>query len=164
MTLRLKERELVAVGASIAAGCKPCTDYHIKAARAARLSDDEIHQAIKVAISVRQNALEVMKAYGLQHPGEGVGAPGDNGGVSTRISRLVVVAAAFAVNCTTGLGRHLAAAKIRDIADDEIEEVTKIARFIKGMAASHVENMVVVEEHRDKAQSHPSDEGLCELM
>ena len=164
MTLRLKQRELVAVGASIAAGCKPCTDYHIKAARAARLSDDQIRQATKVAISVRQNALEVMEAYGLRHPVEGVDTTGDNDWESNRISRLVAVAAAFAVNCTTNLARHLAAAKTLGIADDEIEEVTKIARFIKGMAASHVENMVVVEEHRDKAQSHPSDEGLCELM
>jgi AhpD family alkylhydroperoxidase len=164
MTLRLKQRELVAVGASIAAGCKPCTDYHIKAARAAKLSDDKILQAIKIAISVRQNALEVMEAYGLRHPSEVVDASGDNGGESNRISRLVAVAAAFAVNCTSSLARHLAAAKTLGIADDEIGEVTKIARFIKGMAASHVENMVVVEDHGDKAQPDPSDEGLCELM
>ena len=76
----------------------------------------------------------------------------------------MAVAAAFAVNCTSNLRRHLAAAKTLGIADDEIEEVTKIARFIKGMAASHVENMVVVEEHGDKAQPHPSDEGLCESI
>jgi AhpD family alkylhydroperoxidase len=163
MTLRLKERELVSVGTSIATGCKPCTDYHIKAARAARLNDDEIRHAIKVAISVRQNALKVMEAYGLQRPGEGVDTAGDNGWESTRISRLVAIAAAFAVNCTTNLERHIAAAKTLGIADDEIGEITKIARFIKGMAASHVENMIVVEELVDKAQPHPSDAGLSEL-
>jgi AhpD family alkylhydroperoxidase len=27
-----KEQELVAVGASIAAGCRPCTAYHVRAA------------------------------------------------------------------------------------------------------------------------------------
>ena len=26
MTIRLKERELIAVGISVAAGCRPCTD------------------------------------------------------------------------------------------------------------------------------------------
>ena len=85
MTLRLKERELAAVGASIAAGCKPCTDYHVKAARAAKLDDHEIRQAINEAVGVRQDALEVMKAYGLQHLGEGVDAPGYHGGESTRV-------------------------------------------------------------------------------
>ena len=122
MTLRLKERELVAVGASVAAGCKPCTDYHLKAAREAKLSDDEIHQAINVAISVRQNASGVMKAYSLQRLGKLVDAPGDNDGESTRIKQLVSIAAAFAVNCTINLERHLAAAKAFGIADDEIGE------------------------------------------
>jgi len=146
MTLGVKEHELVAVSASVAAGCKPCTDYHLKAARTARLSDDEIRQAMIDAMSVRQNALELMKAYGLQLLGEAVDASGDNGWESTRISELVAVAAAFAVNCTINLELHLAAAKALGIPDDEIDEVTKLARFIKGMAASHVENMVVVEE------------------
>jgi len=149
MALRLKERELVAVGASVAAGCKPCTDYHLKAAREAKLSDDETHQAINGAISVRQNASGVMKAYALQRPGEVVDAPGDTDSESTRIKQLVAIAAAFAVNCTINLERHLAAAKVFGIADDEIGEVTKLARFIKAKAASHVENMVAGEEHED---------------
>jgi len=162
MTLLLKERELVAVGASVAAGCKPCTDYHLKAARAARFSDDEIRQAIIVAMSVRQNALEVMRAYGPQHLGEVVSASGDKGWESTRIRELVAVAAAFAVNCTTNLEQHLAAAKALGISDDEIDEVTKLARFIKGKAASHVENLVVVEVNGDYAQPHPSVARSCE--
>ena len=44
MTLRLKEKELAAVG--VVTGCKPCTDYHVKAAREARASDEEIKQAV----------------------------------------------------------------------------------------------------------------------
>ncbi len=35
MVIRLKERELAAVGISVAAGCKPCTDHHVKQAREA---------------------------------------------------------------------------------------------------------------------------------
>ncbi len=161
MTLQSKDRELVAVAASVAAGCKPCTDYHLKAARAARLGDNEVRQAIIDAMSVRQTALEVMKAYGLQHFDVAVSAPGDKGRESTRIKELVAVAAAFAVNCTTNLERHLAATKALGISDDEIDEVIKLARFIKGKAASHVENMVVVEENADYAQLHPTGVSLC---
>jgi len=162
MTLLLRDRELVAVGASVAAGCKPCTDYHLKAARAAGLSDDKIRQAIIVAMSVRQNALEVMKAYGLRQLGEVVSAPGDRGWESTRIGELVAIAAAFAVNCTTNLEHHLAAAKALGISDDEIDEITKLARFIKGKATSHVENLVGVELSGGSAQSRPSVASLCE--
>jgi len=149
MKLRLKERELVAVGVSVAAGCKPCTDYHLKAARNAGLSDDEICQAVKDAISVRQNSLEVMKAYGLQRLGENTDVPGDRGREGTRIRELVAVAAAFAVNCTANLERHLNATRALGIPDDEIDEVIKLARFIKGKAASHVESMVAVKESEE---------------
>lgn len=155
MKLRLKERELVAVGASVAAGCKPCTDYHFKAAREAGLGDDEIRQAIEDAMNVRQNALEVMKAYGLQHLGEDIDVPGDSGGESTRIRELVAVAAAFAVNCTNNLERHLATARALGIPDDEIDEVTRMARFVKGKAASHVESMVAFEESEDSGTAAP---------
>ena len=149
MKLRLKERELVAVAVSVAAGCRPCTDYHLKAARGAGLGDDEIRQAVKDAMSIRQNALEVMKAYGLQRLGEDTDVPVDNGREGTRIRELVAVAAAFAVNCTANLERHLNAARALGITDDEIDEVTKLARFIKGKAASHVESMVAVAESEE---------------
>ena len=146
MALRLKERELVAVGASLAAGCKPCADYHVKAAREAKLGDAEIRQAMKVALEVRQNALEVMKTYGLQHLGEALDTPDDSIGESSRTYELVAVAAAVAANCTTNLERHLSAAKNLGIRGDEIGDVAKLATFIRGKAASHVEKLVVVEE------------------
>lgn len=152
MTLRLKERELVAVGASVAAGCKPCTDYHFKAARKAKLTDREIRQAIDDAMCVRQNALEVMKAYGLHHLGETEQA--DDCGCNeptTRIKELVSIAAAFAVNCTANLERHLAAANTLDVSSEEIQDVIKLAGFIKGKAASHVEKMVAPEELAEMA-------------
>ena len=36
MTMTSKEKELVAIGISVAAGCKPCTDHHVAVARKAR--------------------------------------------------------------------------------------------------------------------------------
>ena len=147
MTMRLKEREMVAIGASVAAGCRPCTDYHVKAAREAKLTGGEIRQAIDDAMNVRQNALEVMKAYGLQHLGETEETDGGGrAGPTTRIKELVSIAAAFAVNCTTNLENHLAAAESLGISGEEIQDVTKLAGFIRGKAASHVEKMVAPEE------------------
>ena len=42
MAITPKEKELAAVGMSIATGCKPCTDFHVKAARKSGASDAEI--------------------------------------------------------------------------------------------------------------------------
>ena len=147
MTLRLKERELVAVGVSVAAGCKPCTDYHVKAVREAKATDDEIRQAIDDAISVRRNASDVMRGYGLCHLGETAKAV--EGGCTkptTRIKELISIAAAFAVNCTTNLEKHLAVAKALGVSGEEIQDVIKLATFIKGKAASHVEKLVAPQE------------------
>ena len=65
MALTLKEKELVAVGSSVAAGCKPCTRYHLREARKAEASDAEIHRAVADAASVRSNATEIMEGHGL---------------------------------------------------------------------------------------------------
>jgi AhpD family alkylhydroperoxidase len=50
MALTVKEKELVNIGASVATGCKPCTDYHFKKVRKAGAQDDEIKQAISFAV------------------------------------------------------------------------------------------------------------------
>ena len=56
MAIMKKEKELAAVGISIAAGCKPCTDFHMKAVREAGASDDEIRRAIEDAVALRNAA------------------------------------------------------------------------------------------------------------
>jgi 4-carboxymuconolactone decarboxylase len=52
--LNSRERELVALGASLASNCVPCIEHHIKAAREAGLSDAEIEAAIRLADKVRR--------------------------------------------------------------------------------------------------------------
>ena len=107
MTLTVKERELVNVGASVATGCKPCTDYHFEKVRGAGATDAEIKRAITDAVAVRDSAREIMESHGLQHLGivrAGEQEPHETS--TTRIRELVAVGAAFAVNCTTNLERH----------------------------------------------------------
>ena len=62
MTVPAKEKELAAVGISVAAGCKPCTDHHVAVARKARATDEEISAAIADAVAVRNQATGIMKA------------------------------------------------------------------------------------------------------
>ena len=52
--LTLKQRELAAIGASLASNCIPCIKYHIRKGRETGLTDEEIAEAIEVADTVRQ--------------------------------------------------------------------------------------------------------------
>jgi AhpD family alkylhydroperoxidase len=53
MSLSLKEKELVYLGASVAAGCKPCTTFHCEKAQQTGASEDEIKTAFSDALSVQ---------------------------------------------------------------------------------------------------------------
>jgi AhpD family alkylhydroperoxidase len=140
MSLTARERELVAVGTSLAAGCKPCTDYHLKKVRKAGASDEEIEQAMKVAIAVRDKAEKIMERHGFKLLGfkrlKRTEDEDEEPGETTRMTELVSVGAAFAVSCTSSLEEHVAIARSVGVEDDEIEAVVRLAQFIKGKAES----------------------------
>ncbi len=155
MTLTAKEKELAAVGISIAAGCRPCTDYHLKAVRKTGATDTEIHHAVTTAAAVRKAAAGSMEAYGLAHLGltaETAGPDGD--GDVNRVGVLVSVGAALAVNCTTALKEHLAAAATVGITADEVGAIATLATFIREQAVSHVDKLVA-SYHPDPRLAQP---------
>ncbi len=137
--LTQKEKELVAVGASIAAGCQPCTAHHFRAARAAGATDIEIRQAVDDALCVRQSAAKVMAELAEKHLG---GAPESDGPCCSekpRIGELVSAGAAFALNCVTDLEIHVAAARRKGATERQIETALGIARMVKKVAGQKVE-------------------------
>lgn len=145
MAISVKEKELIAVGVSVAAGCKPCTDYHVKAVRKAGAVDDEIGQAVADAFAVRWAATAVMERYALAQLHKVAPQTGTKPTEQTnRIRVLVSIGAAFGVNCVSSLEQHLAEAEAVGISQDEIETIVKLAAFIKRRAASHVETLVNV--------------------
>jgi len=153
MPLTFKEKELVNIGASVATGCKPCTDYHFKKVREAGASDEEITQAISYAMSVRDSAKEIMENHGLKQLGITKDKKDRREAVkTTRIKELVSVAAAFAVNCTTNLEKHMAASQTVGITKAEIESVLIAADFIKDEAAYYVDRMVKLKEKYDQLE------------
>lgn len=52
--------ELIALGASVSAHCWPCFDYHLKQAKKLGFSEKEIHEAVRVGLSVMNGAGEKM--------------------------------------------------------------------------------------------------------
>ena len=162
MALTVTEKELVAVGASIAAGCKPCTDYHLREVRKVQASDGEIRKAIADAVRIRREATAIMESHGLEDRGAGSETAGAGSSQeTTRIEELVCVAAAFAVNCTASLDRHLKASQRVGIAEEELGEVARLSAFIKKMAASHVEKLAGVAEPAERAQRPEGPSAGC---
>lgn len=143
MSITLVEKELIAVGVSVAAGCKPCTAHHVKAARRAGALDDETEHAIAEALAVREDATRIMESYALGQLGDASGddhpTPIDG---SERLQVLVSLGAAFGVNCTASLGQYLAAAEALSLAPEDITEIAKLAVTIKQKAASHVDRLM----------------------
>lgn len=146
MALTIKEKELVNIGASVATGCKPCIDYHFAKARQAGASDEEIKQAISDAVVVRDSAKQIMEEHGLKHLGVAIARPDrDRQEETTRIRELVSIAAAFAVNCTASLEKHIADSRTAGISEEEVTSVLDAAVFIKGEAAHYVSEIVKLE-------------------
>jgi len=134
-----KEQELVAVGASIAAGCRPCAKYHFRAARAVGASEEEICQAVNDALDVRRSATESMARLAEKYLKD---APGSNTGylsAKSLLSELVSIGAALGVNCVTNLGTHVTAARQLGATDRQIQIVLGIARAVKNMASNRIE-------------------------
>ena len=61
MPLDKKTPELVAIGASVAACCEPCLEYHCKAASEAGATPAEICRTIKMVEKVRQMPIDRIK-------------------------------------------------------------------------------------------------------
>jgi len=153
VTLTAIERELAAVGISVASGCKPCTNYHVKAAREAEASDEEIKQAISDALRIRVTATDIMRSHALVRLGqEDQGHIPTNPPDTNRVNELVSMGAAFGVNCASSLKEHLAAAESVGISPLEIDELMKLAAFIKDRAASHVERLVGMRDAEEAAK------------
>ncbi len=147
MAITPKERELIAVGISVAAGCKPCTNYHVKKARIEGADNVEISDAIAEAIHIRYRATDTMKAHALGR----VYIPTRNNvteniGKNTRLNEMLAIGAAFGVNCVTTLGQHLAAAEEKGITPAEIRDIIKLGMFIKKKAAMHAEKVFAAKE------------------
>lgn len=149
MAISAKEKELTAVGISVATGCKPCTDYHVNAVRKAGAADHEIGQAVADAVAVRRAATAIMARHARAHLGEVIpeteSKPAEP---PNRIRVLVSIGAAFGVNCVASLKEHLAEAEAVGISQDEIARIVKLAAYIKKQAASHVERLVGMAEEK----------------
>lgn len=134
MALSMLEKELVAVGISIAVGCRPCTTYHLREARHAGGTDEAIGKAVAGAVYVRISATEGMRSHalGLEPAVGGYGST-----VPEALAELVAIGASLGVNCTASLDKHLAVARSIGVSQEHLDEVFALVQKIRNRAISH---------------------------
>ena len=159
--LTQKEKELIAVGVSIAAGCQPCTAHHFKAVRAAGAKEEEIRQAVDDALCVRNSATKIMTALAEEQLGNEPVVEEEPCGCDAKplIGELVSIGAALAVNCKSSLETHLKAARAVGASERQIQTTLGLARSIRKVAGQKAE--VVVDTGNAKAEDECDDDCGC---
>jgi len=58
-----KMKEMICIGASVAAHCQPCLAYHAKKGREAGLSPEEIKQCVEIGEMVGKGAQNAIRKF-----------------------------------------------------------------------------------------------------
>ena len=56
-------KELIAIGASLAAHCQPCLTFHVEKARKLGIGEDEIKEAIALGRMIQNGAMSAMDRF-----------------------------------------------------------------------------------------------------
>jgi len=137
MALQQKDKELVAIGASIGAGCSPCLEHHIPAGRNAGLTEPQLSRAIEVAEDSHRVAVELLsrRSRELLHEVE----PSTRTPLATRpasrADELVALGTSVGTNCHLLLRQHISGALGRGLEVGQVRSAVKMAEIVQNHAA-----------------------------
>lgn len=136
MSLEQSEKELVAIGASIGANCRPCIEYHIAAARTTGLTDAELNVAVATAHAVRREAVALLAARIDELLGNG-GAPPEPAAIGhpSKAHELVALGASVGSNSHALLRLHITASSDIGLASSHIRSALKMAEYVQQHAS-----------------------------
>lgn len=121
-----EQRELVAIGASIGAGCHRCLDHHLKIAARTELAADRVAAATASATSVAAIATERLSTHVRTSPDPA------NAGSATPLDReLAAFGAAIGANDLEGIERHLHAAAALGMCAARLREAVDVAEKVQ---------------------------------
>jgi AhpD family alkylhydroperoxidase len=162
-TLGEGERELAAVGAAIAAGCQPCTRYHVQAAIKSGLSPDQVNRAIDDAQAVRDEGALVVANLGRRLLGTEERPSHWDGSPTDRENALTYIGAAAGCNAGSLLTPVLEQAQARGLSPDEVRSALEIAETVKQHAGEFLRRDArrVVEETPASASESAWAAGCC---
>lgn len=156
--LNSKEESLIAIGASVAAGCQPCTSYHVKAARTAGACDRSIALAVETALTGRTTATIDMGEWAARCQGTRPEIDAEFRAQKLLIAELTSIATSVAVNSVPNFQKHLTAARDAGARLDQIRVAIGIARKIKRVAEEKID--AIAAKLEEDAQTAASTVGL----
>jgi AhpD family alkylhydroperoxidase len=123
-----EQRELVAVGASVGAGCHPCVSYHIQAATKAGVTGERLLAALASSGRVASEAAERMTVHARGQLGTGVTAPA---AASPLDDALASFGGALGANDLVNIERHMHAAAELGASHAQLEEAIATAQKVQ---------------------------------
>ncbi len=139
-------KTLIALGASVAAGCQPCTEFQIKAARDAGACDRAIQLAVETAVGVRHAATRSIDRWSERCQGLRPEVEASFRSELRVLAELVSVAAAISVHSVPDLILHLSEARQAGATSDQIRAAVGIARSVRTAAMEQIELVLAQED------------------
>jgi AhpD family alkylhydroperoxidase len=138
MPLNPTERELVAIGASVGAGCHPCLEYHLQAGAEAGLPDAALLQALADAECVKRSSYNQLATHGRELLRVAVEAPADCCTDSNVAKEFVSIGAAIGANSLANLQKHVEAARTVGLSALQITMAIRVAQTVQRTAAERL--------------------------
>jgi AhpD family alkylhydroperoxidase len=127
-----EQKELVAVGASVGAGCQPCVSHHLKAGAKAGLDGEQLLAAVTSAERVSAEAAVAMGGHARGKLGPDVTSPA----LLSRLEEaLASLGAALGANDKTNIERQLHAAAELGAPRSQLEQAIETAHTVQENAA-----------------------------
>ncbi len=137
-----KEKALVSLSASVAAGCRPCTEYHTTSVRESGACERSLTLAVETALAVRSSATKAMDDWAAACQGTRQTPDAEFVAQKRLVAKLAAVAAAVSVNSVPDLRAHLEGAAEAGATPEQIRAAVGIANSIRRTAEQKITDVL----------------------
>lgn len=156
--MAVKGKTLIALGASVAAGCQPCTEYQVRAAREAGACDRGIQLAVEAALAVRHSATLSMDRWSERCQGRRPELDDAFRAETRLLAELVSVSAAICLHSVPDLIRHLSSARQSGATAEQVRVAVAVAKSVRNAAMQQID-AALAEEDRTLAPAASESAG-----
>ncbi len=146
LLMTAKAKALIGLGASVAAGCQPCTEFQVKAARTAGACERGIQLAVETALGVRQAATRSMDRWSERCQGARTELEPGFRAEMRIFSELVAVSAAICIHSVPDLTLHLSEARQLGATAEQVHMAVRVAKTVRNAAMEQIEAALAGED------------------
>ena len=141
--LSQKEKELIAVGAAVSAGCAMCSNHHFKQAFKRGATKDEVHHAVIAATAVMEDSMgDLQRTTHRLMDMEPQESHISDVETTEKLTALIKLAAAVAVNNVIYSKRYIGIADKLGASSRELHSTIKLVRVIQKRAGKFVDEAI----------------------